>query len=132
MARVAWMCRLREHPFPTMWEPKILTVLSALGPLPKKMKWSTTDAVRAAKFAAGWADLDAAQLAAVQADPDIHLIPESKWTERFNQQTVAFQDRLNTFADAFEFPRPSGPQTLRQIWNFVIDRIDNKTLDQIL
>lgn len=79
MSQIFFLCPLVELT-PNHWAPRIILIRNgATGYFP--VRWTTTDAIRANKWAVGAADVTPEQLTAIQQDSLIRVIDVA--TERF-------------------------------------------------
>lgn len=128
--RVFWVCQLQEFPRPNFWEPIILEISRANGNFP--CAWSTTDALRAFKYAVGVAECDATQLAAVQADNRMNVFDESLLFTTFGSLNGAVRNKINLFLDSAGIARPDSNEVLHDLWSRISEVVDFKTVDQLL
>lgn len=133
MAHIIWFCPLvQPQPGRPLWQPKIEDIRNqATGNFP--CVWVTTDAIRANKFACGVADVDAAQLAAIQAAGQIHTIDID--TERFAQfkdLSTARKTAINQFLTQIGIERPTTNEVIEDMVDRIIGSIELKNLGSLL
>ncbi len=130
MNKIFWLCSLIEGPHADMWHPAITSIVANDGT--NAVFWSTTDALRSVKYAAGAANLDDAHLALVQADNTIHVIVEPEWFTQFDQLAATRKNRIRTFLTNAGIALPANNEVLRDLWNRIVQGIDNKTIEELL
>lgn len=97
-----------------------------------KCVWSTTDAIRAFKYAVGVAEVDAAQLAVIEADARMNVFDESLLSGTFGSLNGAVRNKINTFLDGAGVTRPANSEVLRDLWSRISTVVDFKSVDQLL
>lgn len=115
--RIYWACPLRAGNQPNTFQPRIENIRNdpVGGNFP--CKWLTTDAVRAAPWAVGVADVTPAQQALIDLDGQIHYVIESDWTAQFNTQPGVKRTRINSFCTAIGVTKPPNNEVMRDFVN---------------
>jgi hypothetical protein len=88
--------------------------------------------VRAFKYAVGVAEVDAAQLAIVEADSRITLFDESILLTTFGSLNGAVRNKINAFLDNAGIARPTNSEVLHDLWSRISQVIDFKSVDDLI
>lgn len=131
MARIFWICPLVQIR-PQVFAPRMEIVRRANGMFP--CRWKTTDALRAAPWAVGAAEVDSTQLAAVQADGQIRVFEEAlgEWIQQFNQLSAARRSAINTFCTTIGVTRPANAEVLRDFCDRLVTVIEPTSIETLL
>ena len=133
--RIFWASPLIQNPPPgrPYWMPKIEYILGTQQADSYKLAWTTTDAIRANKWAVGAANLTLAQLALIQGDNEIRIVTEPDWLRTFNQLPAQVRTRVNAFCDQIGVVRPANNEVLRDLFQRLVAVIESlKSIEGIL
>lgn len=96
-------------------------------------RWSiAADLARAVKWAVGVAEVDAAQLAAVQGNNEIIMFDESLLFAEFQSLPGAARNNINSFTDSIGLARAQNNEVLHDLWSRISVATDFKPLDKLI
>ena len=128
---IAFLCPLVSIGRPNVFGPRIVLYQQSHGAFPAA--WATTDAIRAEPYAIGVAEVNAAQLVAIQADPEIISVELARWLLQFQDQPALWKVVLNSFLDRIGVAKPVASEVIEDIADRVIGTIGPaKNLQSVL
>ncbi len=130
--RIYWVDHCQQYPRPNYWEPLMESVRRQFSPM-FPASWSiAADLARSTKWCVGVAEVNTAQLAAVQGTTAIIVFDETLLFSTFQSLPGAARNNINAFTDSIGMARAQNSEVLHDLWNRISTGTDFKPLDALI